>query len=79
MISRTPFLFAITSARGNIMHSEPSHPAVAESYPTFWNDDAQTPVPVVLVVPPDEAYSAFVGLTEDELPECLEPGAESNG
>jgi hypothetical protein len=50
------------------MRSEPREPAAAESYPTFWVDDAAPiPVPVPAVLP-DEAYAAFVDCTEEEFP-----------
>lgn len=50
------------------MRSEPREPAAAESYPTFWLDEA-VPTPVhVPAVMPEEAYTAFVDCTEDELP-----------
>lgn len=48
------------------MNVEPREPAVAESYPTFW--DETPPLPVVPVVAADDAYSAFVNLIEDDLP-----------
>jgi hypothetical protein len=50
------------------MRSEPREPAAAESYPTFWVDEA-IPTPVhVSAVQPDEAYATFVDCTEDEFP-----------
>ena len=48
------------------MNAEPREPAVAESYPTFW--DAAPPAPVIQIGPPEDAYTAFVNLTEDKLP-----------
>lgn len=42
-----------------------SRKSVADSYPTFWNDPPRPPV--TDPVPPDEAYSTFVTLTEGEL------------
>ena len=41
-------------------------PVVAESYPTFW--DEPTPTTHTAIVPPEDAYSAFVNLCEDDLP-----------
>jgi len=48
------------------MNLEPRALAVAESYPTFWDDPPLAPA--APVVAPDEAYTAFVNLTEDDLP-----------
>lgn len=50
------------------MRTEPREPAAAESYPTFWVEDAApTPVSAPAVLP-DEAYAAFVDCTEEEFP-----------
>lgn len=47
------------------MPYEHREPAAPESYPTFWDE---TPLPpVVTLIAPDDAYSAFVNLTEDDL------------
>jgi hypothetical protein len=52
-----------------IMMLEPREPAVAESYPTFWDELPRTPASIVQ--PVDDAYSTFVNLTEEELPADL--------
>lgn len=54
------------------MNTQPLHALVApvaDSYPTFWTHESHHPHPPTAPTPPDEAYSAFVNLTEDELPE----------
>jgi hypothetical protein len=61
------------------MKHEPRGPAATESYPTFWDDVPRRPA--AAPVAPDEAYSAFVNLTEDdfpgaELPAASEPDAD---
>ena len=48
------------------MDHDPREVAAAESYPTFWEDAPQAPA-----APPvagEDAYEAFVNLTEDEFP-----------
>ncbi|MCE9566101.1 MAG: hypothetical protein K8U57_29115 [Planctomycetes bacterium] len=52
---------------------EPREFAVVESYPTFWTDD-NPPTPRVQVST-EEAYTAFVNCSEDELPEDSAPDA----
>jgi hypothetical protein len=54
------------------MTLEPREVAAVESYPTFW-DEAPPHSPAV-TDPVDDAYAAFVNLTEDELP--ADPGSE---
>jgi hypothetical protein len=49
------------------MKTQPLSPSVPESYPTFWVDESQMPHPIIVPVPPAEAYNAFVNLTEEEL------------
>ena len=44
----------------------------AESYPTFWDD--APPAQAVAPQPEDDAYAAFVNLTEDELPDSDDAG-----
>jgi hypothetical protein len=63
------------------MAHDPRGTAVAESYPTFWENDP--PAPVALPVAGEDAYTAFVNLAEDEfpsgewrLPGPVAPGAE---
>ncbi len=56
------------------MNAEPREPAVAESYPTFW--DAALHAPAIQVGPPEDADTAFVNLTEDELPVNTVPDTE---
>ena len=56
------------------MMLEPRELAVAESYPTFWDELPRSPV--LQVRPTDDAYSAFVNLIEEELPAELLPDAE---
>jgi hypothetical protein len=51
------------------MMLEPREPAAAESYPTFWDELPRAPVPDV--DGHDDAYSAFVNLTEEDLPADL--------
>ncbi len=47
------------------MMLEPRDLAAAESYPTFWDETPHNPIgPTVL---PDDAYSTFVNLTDDDL------------
>lgn len=53
---------------------EPREPAAAESYPTFW--DALPRTSASRVEPPDDAYGAFVNLTEEDLPAELLPDVE---
>jgi hypothetical protein len=53
-------------ARITTMPLEPREPVVAESYPTFWDEQPQTPV--AHLDPAEDAYATFVNLTEDELP-----------
>ena len=48
------------------MMLEPREPAVAESYPTFWDELPRTPASAVQ--PRDDAYTTFVNLTEEDLP-----------
>jgi len=48
------------------MQLDPPAVAHAESYPTFWNDVA--PAPSSQVIPAEDAYIAFVNLTEEGLP-----------
>lgn len=48
------------------MNHEPREPAAAESYPTFWDDTQQTPA---FPVQAEEAYAAFIRLTEAGLPD----------
>ena len=56
------------------MMLEPREPAAAESYPTFWDEFPRT-LPSH-VEPADDAYSAFVNLTEEDLPAELLPDVE---
>jgi hypothetical protein len=56
------------------MSQQPREPAVAESYPTFWDELPRTPA--FSAAPPDDAYSEFVNLIEEELPAELQPDAE---
>jgi hypothetical protein len=56
------------------MTFEAREPAVAESYPTFW--DEPSPAPVSLTVPAEDAYMVFVNLTEDDLPAAAPPDAD---
>jgi hypothetical protein len=53
------------------MSEDHREPAVAESYPTFW-DSPPTPT-LTRTVPPEEAYAAFVSLTEDDFPDDALP------
>jgi hypothetical protein len=48
--------------------------AVTESYPTFW-DQTPTP-PAAPPVAPDEAYSTFINLAEDDFPSSVTPQPE---
>jgi hypothetical protein len=48
------------------MNHEPRALAATESYPTFWDDLPK--LPAAAPVAPEEAYSAFVNLTEDAFP-----------
>lgn len=48
------------------MTLEPREVAVVESYPTFWDDIRPLPTPVL--VDGEDAYMAFVNLTEGILP-----------
>ena len=50
------------------MRLEPREMAAVESYATFWVEDPPT-APVAVPVLPEEAYAAFVDLTEEEFPE----------
>ena len=68
------FTSRLVLARVPIMMLEPREPAVAESYPTFWDELPRTPASIVQ--PPDDAYSAFVNLTEEDLPADILPGVE---
>ena len=56
------------------MNAESREPAVAESYPTFW--DAAPLAPISQVGHPEDAYTAFVNLTEDALPANTVPDDE---
>jgi hypothetical protein len=47
------------------MNHDPRESAVAESYPTFWED--AVPAPAALPCSGEDAYSAFVNLCEDEF------------
>ena len=68
------FTSRLVLARVTIMMLEPREPAVAESYPTFWDELPRTPVSIAH--PPDDAYSTFVNLTEEDLPADLIPDVE---
>ena len=48
------------------MNQEPREFAATESYPTFWDEVPK--LPVAAPTAPDEAYSTFVNLAEDEFP-----------
>ena len=48
------------------MMLEPREPAVAESYPTFWDELPRTPASNAQ--PRDDAYTTFVNLTEEDFP-----------
>jgi hypothetical protein len=48
------------------MMLQPREPAVAESYLTFWNETPRTYAGPQ--VPVEDAYTAFVNLTEGDLP-----------
>jgi hypothetical protein len=54
------------------MHFQPREPAAPESYPTFWDEVVVTQP--VAVVAPEDAYAAFVNLTEDDLRADLPDG-----
>lgn len=56
------------------MNAEPRETAVAESYPTFW--DAAPLAPAVQIDPPEDAYTAFINMTDDELPVNSAPDTE---
>jgi hypothetical protein len=56
------------------MMLEPREPAVAESYPTFWDDFPRAPASTFQ--PPEDAYATFVNLTEEDLPADLQPDFE---
>jgi hypothetical protein len=47
------------------MMLEPREPAAPESYPTFWDELPRNPATHPL--PVEDAYSAFVNLTEEDL------------
>lgn len=51
------------------MKTEPRETAVAESYPTFWDQPSKPAVATPIA--PEEAYSTFVNLTEDEFPSAV--------
>ncbi len=51
------------------MHTTPPSVAIAESYPTFWDDIVNL---TVATDPLEDAYSTFMNSAEDEFP------AESN-
>ena len=60
------------------MNHAPREVAVMESYPTFWDETPKPATPVR--VAPEEAYSEFVNLTEDEFPSGeyrIEPPTET--
>jgi hypothetical protein len=48
------------------MMLEPRNSAVAESYPTFWEETPRTNASPS--VPIEDAYTAFVNLTEGDSP-----------
>jgi hypothetical protein len=56
------------------MMIEPREPAAAESYPTFWDALPRTSVPHF--DPPEDAYGAFINLSEEDLPAELLPDVE---
>jgi len=58
------------------MNLEPRAPAVAESYPTFWDEIPTTPAPATPAAPDEDAYTSFVNFTETELPADTPPDAE---
>ena len=48
------------------MNHEPREPAAAESYSTFWEDAPRATS--CQPVPGEDAYTAFVNMSEDEFP-----------
>ncbi len=56
------------------MNHEPPATAVAESYPTFW--DETPPQRSEEKAPVQDPYSEFIDATEEELPDDPEPGTE---
>jgi hypothetical protein len=56
------------------MNVEPRGLAVAESYPTFWDETPPSPVPPAVAA--EDAYTAFVNLIEDDLPAVAAPDPE---
>jgi hypothetical protein len=67
-----PFTSRLPLVRVKTMHFQPREPAAPESYPTFWDEVVVTQP--VAVVAPEDAYAAFVNLTEDDLRADLPDG-----